>query len=66
MKRLRRWLAPAAVGALSVLLAVSVGVMVVQQREIGQLSAAYESVQERPSGQHHWRDSLGAGRYSHP
>ncbi|MXZ89993.1 MAG: anti-sigma factor [Chloroflexi bacterium] len=48
MKRLRRWLAPAAVGALSVLLAVSVGVMVVQQREIGQLSAAYESVQERP------------------
>ena len=48
VKRLRRWLAPAAVGALSVLLAVSVGVMVMQQREIGQLSAAYESVQEQP------------------
>ena len=48
MKRLRRWLAPAAVGALSVLLAVSVGVMVMQQREIGQLSAAYETVQESP------------------
>ena len=48
LKRLRRWLAPAAVGALSVLLAVSVGVMVMQQREIGQLSAAYEAGQEQP------------------
>lgn len=48
VKRLRRWLAPAAVGALSMLLAVSIGVMVMQQREIGQLSAAYETVRERP------------------
>lgn len=48
VRRLRRWLTPAAVGALSMLLAVSIGVMVMQQREIGQLSAAYESVQERP------------------
>ena len=48
VKRLRRWLAPAAVGALSVLLAVSIGVMVMQQQEIGQLSAAYESVQGQP------------------
>ncbi len=47
VKRLRRWLAPAAVGALSVLLAVSIGVMALQQREISQLSAAYVE-QERP------------------
>lgn len=47
VNRLRRWLAPVAIGALSVLLAVSIGVMVVQQREIGQLSAAYESGPER-------------------
>ena len=49
LRRLRRWLAPAAIGALSVLLAVSVGVMVVQQQEIGQLSAANEAAQERPA-----------------
>ena len=42
-RRLRRWLAPAAVGALSVLLAVSVGIMALQQREIDQLSAAMAS-----------------------
>ena len=39
MRRLRRWLAPAAVGVLSVLLAVSIGVITLQQREIDQLNA---------------------------
>ena len=48
VKRLRRWLGPAAIGALSVLLAVSVGVMVVQQREIGKLSEAYETAGAQP------------------
>ena len=43
MKRLRRWLAPAAVGALSVLLAVAVGLIVLQEREINELTAAVES-----------------------
>lgn len=47
LPRLRRWLAPAAIGALSLLLAVSVGVMAMQQQEIGQLSAAYESLEDR-------------------
>ncbi len=42
-RRLRRWLTPAAIGALSLLLAVSVGVMALQQREIGELTAAVES-----------------------
>ncbi len=46
MRRLRRWLAPATVGALSLLLAVSVGVMVLQQREINELTAAVESQRE--------------------
>ena len=38
-RRLRRWLLPAAVGTLSLLLAVAVGVMALQQREIDQLTA---------------------------
>ena len=48
VKRLRRWLMPAAIGALSVSLAVSIGIMVVQQQEIDQLSATYGLTQERP------------------
>ena len=46
MRRLRRWLAPAAVGVLSVLLAVSVGVMALQQREINELTAAVAAERE--------------------
>ena len=40
MRRLRRWLAPAAIGALTLLLAVSAGFIVLQQREISRLTAA--------------------------
>ncbi len=43
MKRLRRWLAPTAIGALSVLLALAVGVIVLQGEEINELTAAVES-----------------------
>ena len=39
MRRLRRWLAPAAIGALTLLLAISAGFIVLQQREISRLSA---------------------------
>lgn len=46
MRRLRRWLAPATVGALSLLLAFAVGVMALQQREINELTAAVESQRE--------------------
>jgi len=46
VRRLRRWLAPAAMGVLSVLLAVSVGVMALQQREISELTAVVETQQE--------------------
>ena len=46
MRRLRRWLAPTAVGVLSVLLAVSVGVMALQQREISELTATVETQRE--------------------
>ena len=46
MLRLRRWLTPAAVGVLSLLLAVSVGVMALQQREISELSATVETQRE--------------------
>lgn len=46
MRRLRRWLTPAAVSVLSVLLAVSVGVMALQQREISELTAAVETQRE--------------------
>ena len=43
VRRLRKWLAPVAVGALSLLLAASIGFMVSQQREINQLTAANET-----------------------
>ena len=46
VRRLRRWLTPAAVGVLSVLLAVSVGVMALQQREISELTATVETQRE--------------------
>ena len=39
LRRLRRWLAPAAIGALTLLLAVSAGFIVLQQREISRLTA---------------------------
>ena len=45
MRRLRRWLMPAAVGALSLLLAVSIGVITLQQREINQLTAAAATIE---------------------
>ena len=70
MRRLRRWLAPAAVGVLGVLLAVSVGVMSLQQREINELTAAVESERElvasmaelASSGQGTGSFEAGAGR----
>ena len=43
MIRLRRWLAPVAVGALSVLLALAVGVIILQDAEINELAAVVES-----------------------
>ncbi|MCY4417996.1 MAG: hypothetical protein OXE87_17050 [Chloroflexi bacterium] len=43
MRRLRRWLAPVSVGALSLLLAVSIGVIALQQQEINDLAADVES-----------------------
>ena len=43
MKRMRRWIAPAAVGALSLLLAASVGFMISQHREISNLTAGQQS-----------------------
>ena len=43
MKRLRRWVAPVAIGALSLLLAASVGFMISQHREIDNLSAGQQS-----------------------
>ena len=46
MRRLRRWLAPAAVGVLSLLLVISVGVIALQQREISELTATVETQRE--------------------
>ncbi len=43
MRRLRRWLAPTAIGALSVLLVLSVGVIILQGEEINELTAAVEA-----------------------
>ena len=43
VKRLRRWVAPIAIGALSLLLAASVGFMISQHREINNLSAGQQS-----------------------
>ena len=49
LRRLRRWLAPAAIGALSLLLAASIGFMVSQQREINHLAAANEAAVSQPA-----------------
>lgn len=60
-KRLRRWIAPLAVGTLSLLLAASVGFMISQHREIrnltaGQQSAVMESTVASPAaGESHAR-----------
>ena len=43
VKRLRRWIAPIAVGTLSLLLAASVGFMISQHREISNLTAGQQS-----------------------
>ena len=43
MRRLRRWIAPLAVGTLSLLLAASVGFMISQHREIRNLTAGQQS-----------------------
>ena len=44
VKRLRRWMAPLAVGTLSLLLAASVGFMISQQREISHMSAMQDEL----------------------
>ena len=46
-RRLRRWLAPVVIGMLSLLLAGAVGVIVEQQREIGQIAAATQKMAEQ-------------------
>ncbi len=46
VRRLRRWLAPVAVGTLSLLLALAVGVIALQGQEINELTAAVESERE--------------------
>ncbi len=43
-RRLRRWLAPAAIGALGLMLAGAIGVIVAHDREIDQLTAALQAV----------------------
>jgi hypothetical protein len=43
MRRLRRWLAPTAIGALSLMLALSIGMITLQHQEIDDLTAAVES-----------------------
>ena len=47
MQRLRRWIAPVAVGTLSLLLAAAVGFMISQQQEIASLMAAQEEMATR-------------------
>ena len=44
VKRLRRWLAPVTIGALSLLLVASIGVMLSQQQEIDTLTAAQDEM----------------------
>ena len=44
MRRLRRWLAPTAIGVLSLMLAGAIGVIVADDREIDQLTAALQAV----------------------
>ena len=47
LRRLRRWLAPAAIGTLALLLFASAGVIVSQQRAISQLSSANAAAENR-------------------
>lgn len=47
--RLRRWMAPAAIGALTLLLVAAVGIIVSQQREITRLTAVNRALPERPA-----------------
>ena len=47
LRRLRRWLAPAAIGTLALLLFAAAGVIVSQQRAISQLSAANVAAENR-------------------
>lgn len=47
LRRLRRWLAPAAIGALALLLSASAGVIISQQRAISQLNAANLAAENR-------------------
>ena len=49
LKRLRRWVAPATIAALSIMLAASIGFMVSQHREINNLVAAHENASQQPS-----------------
>ena len=49
LRRLRRWIAPVAIGTLSLLLAASIGFMVSQQREIDSLTAASERAAQQQS-----------------
>ena len=45
-RRLRRWLAPTSIAALSILLAGAIGMIVAQDRELDQLTAATQVVSE--------------------
>lgn len=46
-KRIKRWAAPVSIGALSLLLAASIGFMVSQQREISNLASANEHMMQQ-------------------
>lgn len=48
-RRLRRWMAPAAIAALTLLLVVAVGIIAAQQREITRLAAVNRALPERPA-----------------
>ena len=48
LRRLRRWMMPAAIGALTLLLVAAVAVIAVQQREITRLAAVNRAMEERP------------------
>ena len=48
-RRLRRWLAPTAIGVLSLMLAGAIGVIVADDREIDQLTAALQAVSAEAS-----------------
>ena len=49
LRRLRRWMAPAAIAALTLLLVVAVGIIAAQQREITRLAAVNRAMPERPA-----------------